>query len=251
MKFTCLQEKLRSDLEKVERIIGRNITLPILQNILLEGDTEGLRISSTDLEIGISTVISGKVEKNGRITVPARAFVNFIYNLPQENINLEVKTNILYVEAGTYKATFFGEKAEEFPLIPQVKKEHSFIVPSNEFAYSLSQVISSVSLSNTRPELTGVLLVGEKKTLSFVTTDSFRLSEKVLDLASSNTSFSIIIPSKTTHEVIRIFGAESRELAVIIQSTQIMFKTNDTKIVSRVIEGEFPQYQSIIPKIFR
>lgn len=250
MKIVCLQEKLKHGLEKTERIIGRNLALPILQNILLETTTGGLKLSSTDLEIGISTVVSGKTETQGKITVPAKTFTHFLCNLPPGNVSLELKKNTLVVRLGKYKAAFFVEKAEDFPLIPKVKKDHSFTVSSQDLVHGLSQVAVSVSFSDTRPELTGVFCSLSGSQVTFVSTDSYRLSEKNIVCDKQKDSYNFIIPVKTVHELTRVLGVEDEQVYIDVQDSQALFKTKNTEIVTRLIEGDFPQYQDIIPKEF-
>jgi len=250
MKVICLQEKFKKSLEIVDKIVGKNISLPILQNILLETEKNKFKISSTDLEIGISTWVTGKIEKIGRITIPAKILSNFVSLIPNKKITLDVKKGNLQLTSESYKAVFFGEKAENFPLIPEIKKGKVFSVSSLDFTQNLMYVVKSVSLSDSRPEISGVYFNFGDKILTLAATDSFRLAEKKIFLNERVENCSFIVPQRAVHEIIRIFRGYSEKIKIIVQNNQALFKTKDVELVTRLVEGEYPQYQEIIPKTF-
>ncbi len=259
MKFTTLQENLKNGLNVVERMVGRNPSLPILNNILLETEKNFLKLSSTDLEIGISYWTLVKMEKEGKIAVPAKILKDFIGILPNKKINFEVKNSILYIDLENFSSQIKGFSSEEFPIIPQVLSDNSVEIDSEEFVQGLSQVCSIAAPSQVRPEISGVFLSFFKNSIKLVATDSFRLSEKTLSFEKKlNKECSFIIPQKTCQEL--IFALEGKEgmLKICPSTNQVLFETSmeelkhpQFQIVSRLIEGEYPNYQEIIPVGFK
>lgn len=252
MKITCLQENLKSSLNITQNIIGRNLTLPILNNVLLSTEDGRLKISSTNLEIGINTWTSGKIEKKGAITCPAKVLANFINNLPNKKIELEVKGNNLMIKCDNYKATLNGLSADDFPIIPKIEEAPLIEIKNNILREALLKVVGSASLSESRPEITGILFSFEKKELKLAATDSFRLAEKIIFEISrgSGEIKSFIIPQKTIQEIIRVLGEKEGETKICLGSGQVLFDSGDAQIISRLIEGQYPDYQQIIPKSF-
>ncbi len=252
MKIVCLQENLKKSLNITQNIIGKNLTLPILNNLLLKTEKGRLKISSTNLEIGINTWASGKIEKEGEITCPAKILSNFINNLPNKKIELEVKGNILNIKCENYRASLNCLSADDFPIIPQTKQSVILKVDSTLFRGAISQVMGLSSLSESRPEITGIFIKINKKDIKMAATDSFRLGEKVVfDIEKKDESvYSLIIPQRTAQELVRILNEESGQLSVVADNNQVFFDLSDTQIISRLIDGQYPDYQQIIPKNF-
>jgi DNA polymerase-3 subunit beta len=250
MKIVCLQENLKKSLNIAQNIIGKNLTLPILNNLLLKTEKGRLKISSTNLEIGINTWTSGKIEKEGEITCPAKILSSFINSLPNKKIELEEKGGLLNIKCENYKASLNCLPADDFPIIPQVKQAVIFKAESEVFKSALSQVSGLSSLSESRPEITGIYLNIDQNSVKMVATDSFRLGEKIIfDVdKKDNSSHSLIVPQRTTQELIRILGEENGKLSVAAENNQIFFDLGNTQIISRLIEGQYPDYQQIIPK---
>jgi DNA polymerase-3 subunit beta len=256
MKIICLQENLKRGLNNVSNITGKNLTLPILNNILLSADKKQLKLSTTDLEMAITSQIACKVEKEGSVTIPAKLLVNFINNLPDKKIEVNVKNNTVFLKCENYNSNIKGLDPKDFPIIPKIKSEPFIEIGSYEFKNALEQVINFVSISDIRPEISGVLLdFNNEKKIKFVATDSFRLGEKILNIKNSKIKKeeikSIIIPHKTAQEVIRIISNyEDSELKISIENNQILFNLPETQIISRLIEGNYPNYQQLISKQF-
>lgn len=254
MKFICLQENLKEALIICERTIGKNITLPVLNNILIEDDNNKIKISSTDLEIGINFWFSGKIIEKGSITCPARILANLINNLPNQKIELEGKNNILNIKSESVRSSIQGINAEDFPIIPKIKNKEFIEIPSLIFKNALTQIINSVAISEARPELSGIFLKIEKQELKLVATDSFRLGEKTVSekyLKSESgkiKDYAVIFPQKVAHELIRITGDKEKLLKIFIDSNQILFDLENVHLISRLIEGQYPNYQAIIPQ---
>jgi len=258
MKIICLQGNLKKGLGVVQNIIGKNLTLPILNNILLNTDKKQLKLSATDLEIAISNRVLCKVEKEGGITIPAKTLVNFVGNLPNKKIEITVKNNVAYLKCENFKSNIKGLDVKEFPIIPKIKNEPILEIKSVVLKNTLEQVINFSSLSDIRPEITGVLFdFSSEKEIKFVTTDSFRLGEKTISLKNNKTKKdyqgSVIIPSKTVQELIRIISnqEDNEEIVKIsLENNQILFNLPGIQIISKLIEGTYPAYQQLISKQF-
>lgn len=259
MKLLILQEKLKEGLRVVGRAATKSISLPILNNIFLGTEKNFLNLSTTDLEIGIKWWSLAKIEKEGKITVPSQAFSNFINLLPNKKTEIETKGLILNIQCENYETQLNGFSADDFPIIPQVSEGEIISVDGQEFCQGLNQVANIASPSTTRPEISGIYLVFNKDEIKMVATDSFRLGEKTFLIKKTNNlkqEYSLILPQKAVKEVINIFGEEKEELRIHLTPNQILFEklmsevTSHPQIhlVSRLIEGEYPNYKEIIPE---
>ncbi|MBI2041395.1 MAG: DNA polymerase III subunit beta [Candidatus Nealsonbacteria bacterium] len=256
MKFTVLKENLNQGLNFINRVAGKNLTLPILNNILISVEKNFLNLSATDLELGIKYWSLIKTEKEGKITVPAKILSSFINLLPEDKINLELKNQIININCQDYQTKIKGLSAEEFPIIPKIEGSNFIELNCNNFCNGLSQVVDFVVLNQNRPELSGVYFNFKKNNLTLATTDSFRLAEKVLSFEEKiNQDFSFILPQKSVREIINIFSEKEGKLRFYFSQNQVLFEYLMTEtphpqvqIISRVIEGEYPDYQGIIPK---
>ncbi len=259
MKIICLQENFKRGLNTVGNIIGKNLTLPILNNILLNTEKKQLKLSATDLELAITDYINCKVEKDGGITIPAKTLVNFINNLPNKKIEIIVKNNIAYLKCENFKSNIKGLDIKDFPIIPKIKNEPILEIDSLIFKNALEQVINFTSLSDIRPEITGILFnFSSDKDIKFAATDSFRLGEKIINLKNNKIKKeyqgSVIIPTKTAQELIRIISNleknENDLIKISIENNQISFSLSKIQIISKSIEGNYPSYQQLISKQF-
>ncbi|MDD5638598.1 MAG: DNA polymerase III subunit beta [Candidatus Pacebacteria bacterium] len=257
MKLTILQEKLKEGLSIVEKISLKSLTLPILNNILISAEKNFLNLSSTDLEIGINWWSLSKIEEEGKITIPSKLFSNFINLLPNKKINIKTKNNDILIECENYFTQIKGLSSDEFPIIPNVKKNEFISLKSSIFCQSLSQIVDIPLLLNSRPEISGIYFLFQKNTITMASTDSFRLGEKKIIFKNEQkltNNYSLILPQKTAKEIINIFNTKDRDLNIYLSSNQIMFETLMTEtnypeiqVVSKLIEGEYPDYKEIIP----
>lgn len=252
MKFTCLQENLKKGINIVEKIIGQGlITLPVLNNILLDAQKGQIKISSTNLEIGINIWISGKIEKPGSVTIPVKLFSNFINNLPNKIINIENQNNIIKIKCENFKANIKGLNSKDFPIIPQIKEDVFEEILSEDLKNGLSQVINCVAISESRPEISGVFINFTKLDIKLVATDSFRLAEKIIKPRGKTKEKQIILPLKTSQEIIRILGeTQQKNVKIKLGASQILFDLDEIQLISRLIEGQYPDYKQIIPQSF-
>ena len=242
----------------VERVSSKSLTLPILNNILIKTEKNFLNLSATDLEIGINWWILGKIEKEGNITIPSHLFFSFINLLPNKNVGLEVKNNNLLIKCENYKTQINGLSAEEFPIIPKITQGESININNTSFCKNLNQVADIAIPSTTRPEISGVYFLFQKNLITIASTDSFRLAEKKIFLKTNSSlikDYSLIIPQKTVKEIVNIFGDKQGEIKIYFSPNQIMFEYPmaetphpQVQVISRLIEGDYPNYQEIIPK---
>lgn len=250
MKFTCTQENLNRGLNLASHIANRNTTLPILNNVLIKATGGVINLSTTNLEIGIAAQLRGKVEKEGEFTVQAKLLTDYINLLPRENVELELDDQTLYLKCGKYKTFIKGVAATDFPLIPEMERKESVTLKSGDLKNALGQVVFAVALDESRPEISGVLFSFSGKTLTIVGTDSYRLAEKKVKLNSSTAEDKkLIIPLRTLQEVHRILiDSPDEEITIYLNDNQILFKlNNEVELTSRLVEGQYPDYQQIIP----
>ena len=258
MNLICFKENLKRNLDNALRIIKYNSTLPILNNFLLSTEKGMLKISSTDLEIGFTSLIPSKVLKEGSITVPAQLLSQFVNNLPNKNINFEVKDFKLYLNCDNIKASINGLNAEDFPIIPKVKNDSVLTINSKMFKNSLNYVINSSAISDARPEISSIYIKINPDQIKFIATDSFRLAHKTIFVLSDDNkekikinfekSRNIILPLRTAGELLRILGDQNDDVKIIIDQNQILFDLDNTQLISRLVEGNYPDYEAIIPK---
>lgn len=259
MKVEILKENFKNGLGVVEKIVGKNLSLPILDNVLITAEDSFLCLSSTDLETAVKLWILTKIIKKGKVVVPARFLSVFVALLPNEKIILEEKNQILYVECKSFKNQIQGFSPEEFPLIPEFKDAEKIEVENKKFCQGLGQIADIASPSQSRPEISGIYFIFSKNLLKIVATDSFRLAEKTITLESSvKKDVSFILPQKPAREVINILGEKEGKLKIYLSPNQTMFEfpmeessKPKAQIISRLIEGEYPNYEEIIPKKFK
>jgi DNA polymerase-3 subunit beta len=257
MKFSTLQENLKQGLFIASHVAGKNTNLPILNNVLIEAKDGNIKLITTNLEVGIITTIRGKVEKDGSFAVDAKIFTDYVGLLANEKIDIDLKENKLNIEIEKNKTKITGQSPEEFPLIPVVSRDLYYSAKIEDFKKALLQVIFSVSTSESRIELSGVLFNFFNNKLIVAATDSYRLAEKEINIKTNKNDAEekrVIIPAKTIQEVIRILGggkdnekAEGGEIKFYLSDNQILFVVGATELVSRLIEGQYPDYKQIIP----
>lgn len=253
MKFNCTQENLHQGLSLVSHIASRASTLPILTNILFEAKGSTLTLSATNLEIGICTKVRGRVENEGIMVVPARLINECVALLPKENVTLFLDGKVLYIQSGSYNNKIHTLPPDDFPLLPTVEEKINFQITTSRLRDLLNATLFAVSFDDTRPELSGVYFSSDCITLTAAATDSYRLAEKKVDLESSSQELAgVIIPLRTMQEVARALtliptGEEEKIVKVSLTDHQVSFHMGDTLLISRLIDGQYPHYQEIIP----
>lgn len=245
IQTSLVLDKFKVALSGVERVVSSRSTLPILNNVLIRADKNGVEVMATDLEIGVKFFLGGKVEKEGVITVPGKTLINLVNNLHGDTVVLTSKSNVLEVVCGETKASINGMPADDYPVIPQVEGGKQVKLKTDLLGGLLSAVEFAVSRDESRPVLTGVSLVSKEGKLTAAATDSYRLGEIIADI-NLGEEFGVVVPSRTLQEVRRIMG-ESEEIELKVDENQVMFVLPNASIVSRIIEGEYPPYKQIIP----
>ncbi len=249
MKITTNQKNFKKALNLVEKVVSKNSSLPILNNILLKTENGRLKISATNLEIGINYIIGAKIEEVGQIAVPARIISDFIGNIVDDKVSLTTKSNILSIDLEKYKTQILGFDAKDFPIIPKIKSKPLAFIPTKLLKTSLMTVLDSVAVSETRPELAGVFIEFNNDKIIFAATDSFRLTEKRVDFKNIQRQ-SFIIPRNTVVELIRVTSELEGNLSFNTSDNQISFSNDDFEMVSRIVDGTYPDYKKVIPEKF-
>lgn len=254
MKVTVLQENLLPKLVTVARVTSAKSALPVLENIFLSAEKGKLILSATDLETGIITTVGAKVEKTGALTVPARLLVGLVSNLPPGKVTLRVEREILTVEAESVSSKLNGLSAEEFPTFAIEGKE-LFTLKASELRKAIDQVSFAAAQDESRPILTGILLRLTEKELILTGVDGFRLAEKRVKISPSakaglgSEELSLVVPARGLMEVGRLLT--SGEVRILVpEPTQLLFETEEFSIFTQSLEGEFPDYEQIIPTNF-
>ena len=253
MKVSCLQENLAKGLGIVGRAVSPRSTLPVLGNVLLATDAGRLKLSATNLEVGINCWIGARVEEEGAITVPARTFVDLVNALPPEQVDMElvVRTQTLNLRAGRSEANVKGIDAQEFPIVPVPEGDDGIPIEPDVLRTAVSQVAFAAATDESRPILTGVLAKFEGAQLTLAAADGFRLSVRTIPLPQPIPDpFSIIIPARALTELGRISGEQKDPIIVTVTPTrnQVIFQLTDIVLVSQLIDGNFPDYRQIIPR---
>jgi len=249
MNIECIKDKLSYAIGKVEKITGKNITLPILSCVLLEAKDSLLTIRATNLDLGIEISIPVKVNKPGKIAVSGSVLYSFISNIINDkNVTLEDIEGNLRVSTKHSESIIKSFPIDDFPNIPKVTNETPFTFNAPNLIKGLKSVMYSASTSTIRPTLSSVLVLSEDDDVVFVATDSFRLSEKRIGVKKHKEFNQILIPFKNISEIIRTLEDTKDDVTVFLNENQIAFSFNEVYITSRVIDGVFPDYKQIIPK---
>lgn len=247
MDLIVTQQKLRNGLRTVERIISRNVSLPILNTILLRTENNQLKLAATNLEVGINYWLSAKINQTGAIAVPARIFSDFISNINDEKITLRVDKNVVHINSEHYQTQILGADPKDFPLIPKNQGNSEIKINSYDLNRALTSVVEATALSETRPEISGVFLNILKNRIEFAATDSFRLAENIVGL-NSGVEKTLILPKNTVIEMIRFSADRDGDLTISLSDNQIFIKGEDFDFVSRLIDGHYPDYKKVIPE---
>ncbi|KKQ07688.1 MAG: polymerase III subunit beta protein, partial [Candidatus Daviesbacteria bacterium GW2011_GWB1_36_5] len=254
MRVKIQQSDLLPVLQSVSRSVGVKSTLPVLANILIQTQSGKLKLSATNLEIGVVERVNCEILEEGEITIPARTFLEIIQALPSEEIDIEATPEILKITAKNFSANLNGIQASEFPTIP-LSSEKSVDIKADILKTSIPQLSFAAASDEGRPVLTGILTELKKDSLELVATDGFRLARKTVKLeGSQDLSLRVLIPRRTFEEVVRLISEqqsngedETIKISTSENQNQIIFKIGLTEVSSRLIEGNFPSWEKIIP----
>lgn len=253
MKVSCLQENLAKGLSIVGRAVSPRSTLPVLGNVLVATDGGRLKLSATDLEVGINCWIGARVEEEGATTVPARTFIDLVNALSPGQVDMEliVRTQTLNLRAGRSEANVKGIDAQEFPIVTVPEEEAGISMDPEVLRSAIEQVAFAAAADESRPILTGVLAQFENEQLTLAAADGFRLSVRTVSLPEAVADpFSIIVPAQALTELRRVSGEQEDPVGINVTAArnQVIFQLTDVVLVSQLIDGNFPDYRQIIPR---
>src|SRR3989344_1202160 len=247
MNIIINHNKFTTAVRAVERMVAKNISLPILNTILLKADKNTITLHATNLEIGIRYFIGAKIDANIAIAIPARTLSEFINSIRDEKITISINKNILAIISEKYQTKILCIAPDEFPIIPTLRDATEVQIQTSAIKEAISAVIDSASLLETRPELNGIFVKIEKNKITFAATDSFRLSERSAQI-TAGVDKEFIIPRNTALEVVRLFSENDTAAILAISENQFAVKTDDFELVSRLVDGRYPDYKKVIPE---
>lgn len=253
MKIVCNTKILKEAVLIAERNTSKNQILQILGSILLEANSQNkLKIKATNLEIAIEVTIPAKIESQGSVVLPAKNLNTFISNISEESLTIQNQNNNIFIKTHSIETVLKGLNSEDFPLFPKTGEIVSVNFNGSELKDALSSVVVSSSLSDIKPELASVYLRFFKNSVKFAATDSFRLAEKIIVSKEnySDNMAAILIPQKSVIEMLKIIPEEEK-ISVGFNKNFLVLDTGSVKLISRLIDGVFPDYDQIIPKNFK
>lgn len=252
MKIICTRQNLIQGVATAQRGVSTKNPMPILSGILLMAKDNQLEFKATDLEMGIQCTIPANVQEEGSIVLPAKYLGEIVRKLPDTPIQIETEQGFnAVIRYGQSEITINGFEAEEFPAFPVPHGNNTFHLPEDELKEILRQILFAASTDENRPVFTGVLIEITEGNLRLVATDTHRLAlreEKVNDILEN---VSVIIPGKTLNELSRVIGTPDRSVDISLGDNQVIFSMEDTSLVSRLIEGQFPNYRQVIPQGYK
>ncbi|MBH65088.1 MAG: DNA polymerase III subunit beta [Chloroflexi bacterium] len=252
MQVTCLRENLSRGLSNVLRAVPNRATLPVTQNVLLEGDDGQLKLTATNTEISISTWIGAQIEGEGTVTVPARMLNDFVNSLPGQTVSIEFKADPVGVSVTSdkFNGSINGISSDEFPPIPTVDGGSSVIIPADKFRGALERVVFAAATDDSRPVLTGVKVELKGDSYTLAAADGFRLAVEKGKLGEAlESEVGVIVPAKTLAEVERLLGdgSTSVELSIDANGRSAKFRMDSSEVVTALVQGTFPDYDKLIP----
>ncbi len=254
MRIQCAQDHLLRGVQTVGRAISPRASMPILGNILLETTKDGVKVAATDLELGIEAYVAAKVKEGGAVTLPARILTDIVSNLPESPVELVVAEgeSKAAITSESVKFEVLGLPATDFPLLPTGDGDVQVKMDAGLLRTMIRQTSFAVSTDETRPFLTGVYLVLETGSGQLVATDGGRLALRKAKIpGESKGKITAIVPSKTMAELVRALGGIEGEITIASQENQLIFTLPGMRFISRLISGQFPNYEQVIPKEFK
>ncbi|MCA9323602.1 DNA polymerase III subunit beta [Candidatus Saccharibacteria bacterium] len=248
MKLTVTQENLSRALSTVSRVASTRSSLPILSNVLLKTEGNRLLVAATNLDIAVSEKIGAKISQAGSITVPARLMQDFVSSLPSGTLELDMKDNKLQLSAERFDSTINGVAAEEFPVMPTIDGGSVAEFSAGEMKQTLQQVLFAASSDDARPVLTGVYMHADKKKIFIAATDSYRLAEK--NIKKDAGDMSLLLPAQSLQELLRALKDDNEPVTITYDDQQARFKIASVEIVTRLIDGTYPDYRKLLPASF-
>lgn len=253
MEVVVIRNNLKDGLGIIQGAVGDNLKLPVLKYALLEAEADRVRLTATNLEIAMTSVVLGKVIEKGRAGIPVSTLLALINNIQTERISLQKKGGQINLKTDNYEALIQTIAPEEFPIIPKLKAKNKFFeIEGWLLREALTQVVVATQFSELRPELNSVLFDFSINNLKLVTTDSFRLAEKTIPNSQFKTNqennVRFLIPLRTCYELLKVIKEDP--VLIYFDGNQVLFETKSFEFISRLTEGNFPDYSQVLPKKF-
>jgi DNA polymerase-3 subunit beta len=247
-----MQENLARGLSVVSRAVSTRGTLPVLANVLLRTEDAGLKLTATNLEIGITYWVPGKIETDGATTVPARLFADLVSSLPAaDRVDLELQgADTLHLRSGRFATHIKGIDADEFPAIQTAGDRPTTRIAQKTLRRALAETIFAAASDEARPILTGVLARFEGDKLTLAAADNYRIAVRTVDVLDAVEAVSVVIPARALAELVRVLSDTEDPIDIVLaqQKNQVLFHLEGIDLVSRLIDGQFPNYQQVLPQ---
>jgi DNA polymerase-3 subunit beta len=250
MWFTCEKNILQEAINTVQKATSSKTTYPILEGILIKAVDDKIILTATDLDLGIETYVNADVHQNGSIVLNSKLFGEFVRKLPNEDITLKIENNNVYITCEKSEFVIVGNNPSEFPQLPSINENSMYEISQDILRNMIKQTIFAIAQDETRPILTGVLFEVKDGILSFVALDGYRLALKSCEIGNKN-NISAVIPGKTLNEISKILEPSEEIVKITFTPNHILFNLGNTKIISRLLDGEFINYRQIIPDEYR
>ncbi len=252
MKLSVMQENLARGLQIVSRAVSTRSTLPVLANVLLRTEDAGLKLTATNLEIGITCWVPGKIDTDGATTVPARLLTDLVNSLPgSERVDLELQAGeSLRIRSGHFESHIKGIDADEFPAIPSAGERPTTRIAQKVLRKALAETTFAAATDEARPILTGVLARFEGDHLTLAAADNYRIAVKTIPVLDPVEDTSIVVPARSLAELVRVLAEVEEAVDIVLSPSrnQVLFHLEGVDLVSRLIDGQFPNYQQVLPQ---
>ncbi|HVJ49106.1 DNA polymerase III subunit beta [Desulfitobacterium sp.] len=249
MKIFCSKDALLTGVNTVQKAVSSKSTLPILQGILIKAENNVLVFEATDMEIGIRCVVAAQIEREGTVVLPARLFSEIVRKLPDATIEMEQQDDAINIHYYESDIVLKGFDPEEFPLLPDLYDAVSFNLPISLFKTMIRQTVYACALEENRPVFTGTLLQIEDSIIRLVATDTHRLAYRIAEIENPESlKFYGVIPAKTLSEIYRLLKDDDEVLTIRFNQSQVSFQFGSVHLLSRLIDGQFPNYKQVIPQ---
>lgn len=247
MKVECIKNKLKEAVAQADRAAGKNLALPILSSILIETTETGLRIKATNLDLGVELMVSAKVHSQGSVAVSGSLLNNYLNAVRGDTVVLEVVDGNLALSSAKTSTLIKAVSSDDFPEIPRIEIEESISIEVNQFVSGLHDVLYAAAVSDIKPEISSIFVYTKENQIVFVSTDSFRLAERSIDVSGVTKQDGFLIPYRNALEIVRILQDRSGSIEIGYTKNQTSFLMEGLYLTSRLVGGVFPQYEQIIP----
>ena len=250
MKVSIARGAMLDSLSAVSRALSSRTTLPILSGIHISANNDSLTFQATDLEVSIRTSSTARIDEAGQSVLPGRLLTDIVRSLPEAAVTIDTsQSGVAQVTCGQSEFTMKTLAADDYPKFPEIEPEQKITLPTDVFSHVVHQVSRAVSRDETRPILTGILVIVDAGVLKMVATDSYRLCVREMGVEGVGGQIELVVPGKAMEDVAKLAGS-SETISLGVSDNQVVFGYGDTTFISRRIEGSFPNYRQLLPKEF-